>query len=301
MTYRQGGSIMSITRLFKYLSTFSLAGLLVIFSSTLVTADPLTDRLDSGKKLRLGYATSVPWAFTTEDGKPTGFVNELTLLVLEEMGIPVSNVEGHVVDWSGLIPGIQANRYDLITGGMYILKSRCENINFSNPIGIFGDAFMVPKGNPQGINNYQDVVSTGITIATGAGFNTVEAAKKEGVPDSQMLLVAGEMEVLAALMAGRADAGIMTHAGAVAQVEKAGGGKYEVTNPKDLPVWTQNHVGIGFRKSDTDFIERFNTAMLKVIGTKAWMEAGAPHGYTIVQLPSLLGYNEATAYSCANK
>ena len=41
--------------------------------------------------------------------------------------------------------------------------------------------------------------------------------------------------------------------------------------------------------------------MLKVIGTKAWMEAGAPHGYTIVQLPSLLGYNEATAYSCANK
>ena len=198
---------MSIMRLFKYLSTISLASFLLIFSTTLVTADPLTDRLDSGKKLRLGYATSVPWAFTTEDGKPTGFVNELTLLVLEEMGIPVSNVEGHVVDWAGLIPGIQANRYDLITGGMYILKSRCENINFSNPIGIFGDAFMVPKGNPQGINNYQDVVSTGITLATGAGFNTVEAAKKEGVPDSQMLLVAGEMEVLAALMAGRADAG----------------------------------------------------------------------------------------------
>ena len=278
-----------------------LVSFLFVVSSLSVSADPLTDRLDSGKKLRLGYAVSVPWAFATEDGKPTGFVNDLTLLALKEMGIPASNVEGHIVEWAGLIPGIQANRYDLITGGMYILKSRCENINFSNPIGIFGDAFMVPIGNPKGINNYQDVIKSGAILATGAGFNTVEAAKKEGVPDSQMLLVAGEMEVLASVMAGRADAGVMTHAGAVAQVEKAGEGKYEVTNPKDLPIWTQNHVGIGFRKADTDFLERFNAAMLKVIGTKAWMKAGAPHGYTEVQLPSLLGYNEATAYACATK
>ncbi|MBP80524.1 MAG: ectoine/hydroxyectoine ABC transporter substrate-binding protein EhuB [Acidiferrobacteraceae bacterium] len=286
---------------FKYVfSSLSLSLIVSIFALN-AFADPLTDRLDSGKKLRLGYAVSVPWAFTTEDGKPTGFVNDLTLLALAEMGIPAENVEGHVVEWAGLIPGIQARRYDLITGGMYILKSRCENINFSNPIGIFGDAFMVPAGNPKGINNYQDVIRTGATLATGAGFNTVEAAKREGVPDSQMLLVAGEMEVLAAVMAGRADAGVMTHAGATAQVEKAGEGKYEVTNPKDLPIWTQNHVGIGFRKTDTDFLERFNTAMLKVIGTKAWMEAGAPHGYTEVQLPSLLGYNEATAYACATK
>lgn len=292
---------MSILRMFKHLSTFALSSFFIISSATLVTADSITDRLDSGKKLRLGYAVSVPWAFTTEDGKPTGFVNDLTLLALEEMGIPLSNVEGHIVDWAGLIPGIQANRYDLITGGMYILKSRCENINFSNPIGIFGDAFMVPIGNPMGINNYQDIIRTGATVATGAGFNTVEAAKREGVPDSQMLLVAGEMEVLASIMAGRADAGIMTHAGATAQVAKAGGGKYEVTNPKDLPIWTQNHVGIGFRLADTDFIEMFNAAMLKVIGTKAWMDAGAPHGYTNVQLPALLGYNEATAYACANK
>lgn len=285
----------------KYVFSSLFVSLIVSIFALNVSADPLTDRLDSGKKLRLGYAVSVPWAFTTEDGKPTGFVNDLTLLALAQMGIPAEDVEGHVVEWAGLIPGIQARRYDLITGGMYILKSRCENINFSNPIGIFGDAFMVPVGNPKGINNYQDVIRTGATLATGAGFNTVEAAKREGVPDSQMLLVAGEMEVLAALMAGRADAGIMTHAGATAQVEKAGGGKYEVTDPKDLPIWTQNHVGIGFRKADTDFLERFNTALLKVIGTKAWMKAGAPHGYTVIQLPSLLGYNEATAYACASK
>ena len=49
---------------------------------------------------------------------------------------------------------LNANRSDMITGGMYILKSRCENIDFSDPIGVFGDAMLVPKGNPKNINNY---------------------------------------------------------------------------------------------------------------------------------------------------
>ena len=47
---------------------------------------------------------------------------------------------------------------------------------------------LVPKGNPKGINNYADVIRTGATLVTGTGFNTVEAAKKFGVPDSQMLI-----------------------------------------------------------------------------------------------------------------
>ena len=59
---------MSILRMFKHLSTFALSSFFIISSATLVTADSITDRLDSGTKLRLGYAVSVPWAFTTEDG-----------------------------------------------------------------------------------------------------------------------------------------------------------------------------------------------------------------------------------------
>ena len=48
-----------------------------------------------------------------------------------------------------LIPGLNADRADMITGGMYILKSRCANMDFSDPIGVFGDAMLVPKGNPK--------------------------------------------------------------------------------------------------------------------------------------------------------
>ena len=181
-----------------------LGGALLLASAQIASADELTDRINAGEPIRLGFATAIPWAYPGDKGEPLGFVNALTLVVLEEMGI--TNYETSVNEWSGLIPGLQANRYDIITGGMYILKSRCENVNFSDPIGLFGDAMLVPAGNPKGINNYQDVIKSGAKLVTGAGFNTVEAAKKEGVPEDQMLLVAGEVEILAAMNAGRADA-----------------------------------------------------------------------------------------------
>ena len=172
--------------------------------ATGASAGALSDRINAGEPIWLGFATAIPWAYPGDAGEPLGFVNALTLVVLKEMGI--TNYETSVNEWSGLIPGLQADRYDIITGGVYILKSRCENINFSDPIGLFGDAFLVPAGNPKNIHTYQDVISSGATLVTGTGFNTVEAAKKEGVPEGQMMLVAGEVEILAAMNVGRADA-----------------------------------------------------------------------------------------------
>ena len=110
--------------------------LVILFGISSVNAATLTDRLKDGHKLRLGFGTAVPWAYAGDNGEALGFVNMIALTVLEEMGI--TEHETKVFEWSGLIPGINANRSDMITGGMYILKSRCANINFSDPIGVFG-------------------------------------------------------------------------------------------------------------------------------------------------------------------
>ena len=273
----------------------TLAGIVLSGGAQLAVADGITDRINAGEPIRLGFATAIPWAYPGDNGEPLGFVNALTLVVLEEMGI--TNYETSVNEWAGLIPGLQANRYDLITGGMYILKSRCENINFSDPIGLFGDAMLVPAGNPKNIHNYQDVIKTKAKLVTGAGFNTVEAAKKEGVPESQMLLVAGEVEILAAMKAGRADAAVQTFFGAKEHVDKSDG-KFEVTDPANMPDWTKNWVGVGMRKADSDFLAAFNKAMAKVIGGEKWMKAVEPYGYTKFQLP---GDNASTAFACANR
>ncbi|MBL4645683.1 MAG: transporter substrate-binding domain-containing protein [Rhizobiales bacterium] len=284
-----------MNKLVKWLSTAAVFGGIVVGLTATANADKLTDRIAAGEPVRLGFATAIPWAYPGDDGKPLGFVNAVTLVVLEEMGI--TNIETSVNEWAGLIPGLQANRYDLVTGGMYILKSRCENMNFSDPIGLFGDAFLVPAGNPKNIHNYQDIIKTGAKMVTGAGFNTVEAAKKEGVPEDQMMLVAGEVEILAAMKAGRADAAVQTFFGAQEHVNNTGG-KFEVTDPADMPDWTKNWVGIGMSKSNPDFLAAFNAAMVKVIGTDKWLAAAKPYGYTKYQLP---GDNASTAFACENR
>ncbi|MDC0391295.1 transporter substrate-binding domain-containing protein [Candidatus Pelagibacter ubique] len=281
-----------MNKIIKSISVF----LIILFSISSVNAKTLTERLKEGHKIRLGFGTSVPWAMAGDNGEPLGFVNMIALTVLEEMGI--TEYETKVFEWSGLIPGINADRSDMVTGGMYILKSRCANMNFSDPIGVFGDAMLVPKGNPKGINNYADVVRTGAKLVTGAGFNTVEAAKKYGIPESQLMLVEGEVGILAAMKAGRADVAVQTFFGAKEHEAKTNGA-FEVTDPKLMPKETLNVVGIGFRKTDVEFKDNFNKALAKVLANpEKMLERAGKYGYDRAQLPPP---EMSTEWACSTK
>jgi len=254
----------------------------------------LLEKAKAGETIRIGFANEIPWAYPGEGNTPMGFVNAYTLGVLKEMGI--TDVEPVVTEWGGLIPGLKANRFDMITGGMYILKERCENVAFSDPIGTFGDAFVVKKGNPKGLNNYQDIKNKGAVFVTGAGYNQIKVAKKEGIPDSSIMQVPGPTEILAAVKAGRADAGGVPYFTALNLV-KENVDTVEVTDPAKLPKWTQHWVGIAFRKDDTAFVKAFNEAQKAYLGTDAMLNSVAQYGYTQSQLPG----DVTTAYACANR
>jgi len=260
----------------------------------LAAADELTDKVKAGEPIRIGFANEVPWAYPGDNNKPLGFANAHAIGVLHEMGI--TNIEPVVTEWGGLIPGLKANRFDVITGGMYILGSRCENVNFGEPMGVFGDAFIVAPGNPKGLETYQDIKNANAVLATGAGYNIVEVAKKEGIPESNIMQVPGPTEILAAVKSGRADAGGVTYFTAQ-NLAKESGGAVEVTDPSKLPKWTLNWVGIAFRKSDKDFLAEFNKAQAKYLGSDAMLEAVAQYGYTKAQLPG----DTTTAYACAHR
>lgn len=274
---------------------FAMAAILAFgLGASLAIAGPLTDRIESGKSIRIGFANEVPWAYPGDDGKPAGFVNAYVIGLLEQMGY--EDIEPVVTEWGGLIPALMANRVDLVTGGLYILESRCRNIAFSEPIGRFGDAFIVAAGNPKGLNTYVDIREKGAVLATGAGYNTVEAAKREGVPDSRLMQVPGPTEILAAVRSGRADAGGGTWF-TMLQLADASDGAVEVTDPDALPDWTLNYVGIGFRPADQDFLEKFNAAQRDWLGSEAMLAAVAPYGYGAEQLPG----DVTTEWACANR
>ena len=265
----------------------------LVASSVAALAGPIQDRIDAGDTIRLGFANEVPWAYPGEGNEPLGFVNAHVLGVLKEMGH--ENIEPVVTDWGGLIPGLHAKRFDLITGGMYILGSRCGNVTFSEPMAKVGDAFIVQKGNPAGIQSYKDILENDAKLVTGAGYYMIGVAIEEGIPEREIMQVPGPTEILAAVKAGRADAGAVTYFTALALAEE--NPDIEVTDPDALPEITQNWVGIGFRNEDADFAAKFNKAQASYLGSDAMLAGLAAYGIDEKILPK----GETTAWVCENR
>ncbi len=271
-----------------------LAGITLGASAVAALAGPLTDRIAAGETIRIGFANEIPFAYPAEDGSPKGFVNVEALGVLAAMGY--TNIEPVQTDWGGLIPGLQAGRFDIITGGMNILASRCENIAFSAPMARIGDAFIVASGNPKGLSTYDDIKTSGAVMVTGAGYSNIEAAKGAGVAESEIMQVPGPTEILAAIKAGRADAGAGTYF-TMKQLADSSDGAVEVTDPNALPEDSMNWAGIGFRKEDQDFVDMFNAAQKGYLGTPEMMAAVAEYGYGEASLPG----DKTTEWVCANR
>ena len=140
----------------KFLKTILAAGLAAFTFGAMpgpAKAQSLLDKIKNGETVRIGFSNEIPWAYPGENNEPLGFVNAMTLDLLEKMG--TTKIEPIVTEWGSLIPGLQAGRFDIITGGMYILPERCRNALFTEPLGTFADALLVPvyEGG-KGLNEY---------------------------------------------------------------------------------------------------------------------------------------------------
>ena len=109
--------------------------------------------------------------------------------------------------------------------------------------------------------------------------------------------VPGPTEILAAVRAGRADAGGVTYFTAL-NLAKQSEGAVDVTDPSAMPEETLNWVGIAFRPEDEAFRDAFNDAMADYLGSDAMMQAVAEYGYTEAQLP---GADVTTEWVCENR
>ncbi len=255
-----------------------------VVASTSAQAGMLEERLDEGETIRLGFAAAPPWAYAGDDGSPQGFVNGIAVDVLERMGH--TNIEPVLTDWASLIPSLKAGRVDMVTGGMYIVQARCENMDFSDPIGAFGDTFVVPAGNPKNLETYQDLIDQDLTMVAPSGYNTLADAENAGVSEDSITEVPGTTQALAALRTGRTDAVAINvlEAKHAADMDES----FDISDP-DLFVGREKQVvGIGFRSEDASFREAFNDALADYMGSDEMMATVTPDNYLEAFLPGEL-------------
>lgn len=101
-----------------------------------------------GKWSKVRIATEgayAPWNFTAPGGKLDGFEVELAQELCTRMK---AQCEVVAQDWDGIIPALNASKYDAIMAGMNITDKRMEAINFTRPYAGGPHGWGVLKSSP---------------------------------------------------------------------------------------------------------------------------------------------------------
>lgn len=112
-----------------------------------------------------------------EDGKPTGFDNEL--LVELRKFVPFE-IRQEIIPWSGILAGVASGKYDMALTAVIITKPRTESLAFTTPIA---DAthYYVTRKDDTSIKEIKDLSGKKVGVQTGS-------AQLEKLPELQAML-----------------------------------------------------------------------------------------------------------------
>lgn len=196
----------------------------------------------------------------------------------------VGRLQGVLTEFGALIPGLLANRFDMIAAGMFITSKRCQQIQISDPDYVATEALAVRSGNPHNLSDYTSLANTPGVIA-GAETGAVEGGLMQqlGVPSSRIQQFPNGPTGMQALASGRIDAFSLT-AISLEYLQKTGGyGGVEVLRPF-VPVISgkksQSGGGYGFRKSDGSLVDAFNQKLHELQHSGKAMSLAQPFGFS---------------------
>ncbi len=238
--------------------------------------------------ITVGFANEQPYAYKDETGKLTGEAVEIAKVIMERLGI--DEVRGELTEFTSLIAGLQAERFDAITAGMFVNENRCKAVLFANPEYSIGEALAVKAGNPLGLTSYQSIADNGeAKVAVMAGAVEIDYLKAMGVKEKQLLQVPDQDAAVSALQSGRADAMTMTGPALQSRLETAGDSSLERVENFEQPIVDGKDVtGYGataFRLADTAFQEAYNAELEKMKESGELLTILQQFGFTEQELP----------------
>lgn len=242
-------------------------------------------------KVTVGLANEKPYAYIEVDGKVTGAIIEVLRAALAPLGI--KDIEASVSEFSALVPGVMASRFDIIGAGMYVTPKRCETIAFTNPLTQIATVLAAPVGNPNKIHSLEDIaVSSTLKIGSQVGTAQVDDLHHAGIPDDRIVLFSRDVEAMAGLRAGRVDAIYYPALELSELIAKSGGNEVERVEPFTIAKGADgkpilNFQSLGFRKDDADFIAALNEQIATLRSTGKLAEILKPFGFVEQDLPDL--------------
>ncbi|WP_129308984.1 ectoine/hydroxyectoine ABC transporter substrate-binding protein EhuB [Streptomyces sp. L2] len=268
------------------LGALGAAGCSRVASASTVKGGDLLRRLRAQGVVRLGIAGEIPFGYIDKNGDLTGEAPELARVIFKRLG--VDRVQPVPTEFGSLIPGLNSQQFDVVAAGMYVNPDRCAQVIFADPDYQMLDAFIVRKGNPKGLHNYQDIVAKKAKFATGTGYAEIQYAIDAGYKQSDILIVPDQVAGLNAVEAGRADVFSGTALTVREVVKKSS--KAEATKAFAPIVDGKRHVDGGafaFRPTETNLRDAFNVELRKLKKSGELFRILKPFGFTEAEMTDL--------------
>ena len=252
-------------------------------------AETTLQRIKDQGYIRMGFANENPFSYATAEGELAGVDVDILNHILADMG--VTEIDGGLTTFGGLIPGLNAGRFDLVASAIYIKPERCAQVAFAEPLYIQGDAIVVAAGNPKKIHSYRDVAGDP-TIKIGypsGGTGPSDNAKAMGVKDDQLIDFPGSPTGFAAVKAGRIDGYATVAMNVEMQLREMKDPGLERADPFEQPV-ADGKIRYGItsfavRLEDKDLRDEINQHLLAFRGTPEYLAILENYGLTEADLP----------------
>ena len=208
-------------------------------------------------KIRIGVeANYPPFSKMGTDGKVSGFDIDIANALCAEMKAQCSLV---TQEWDGMMPALQARKFDMIVASMTISDERRKVADFSDSYYDIPSAFVAKTGKFKDISPAS--LKGKVIIAT---RNTPRAKYiAANYKDSEVLLVAKEADVTLELAAGRGDIGFGSSlAATTAFLQSPEGKSFSKVGPPINPSGNQaGGTGIAMRKGEESLRTKVNAAL----------------------------------------
>lgn len=150
--------------------------------------------------LKIGMeGTYAPFTYKDDKGNLTGFDVDIARAVAAKLGLKAEFV---LTEWSGILAGLQANKYDVIVNQVGITAERQKTIGFSRPYAYSSPQIIVKKTGSFAPKTLADL--KGKRVGVGLGSNFEKSLRDAG--GINVVTYPGAPEYLADLAAGRLDA-----------------------------------------------------------------------------------------------
>lgn len=233
----------------------------VLVGAALALAVAAGSATAEARKVRIGTEGAYPpFNYFDESGNLVGFDIEIARALCDAAGFECEFV---VQDWDGIIPALQAKKFDAIVASMSITDKRREVVDFTNKYYNTPGKFVGEKG-----AEFDFTFESGLDgVRIGAQGSTIhEDYARAKWPKAEVVSYATQDEANADLVSGRLDLVIADSVVLDEGFLKVEGNEaYSFLGPDfNDPAYHGEGAGIAIRKGEQDLVEAFNAAIDKI-------------------------------------